>query len=106
MDETQAKNDPFEPVLAEYMLGIDRGEQVDREEFIAAHPDAADRLRAYFANMDAVSTMLRTEIVDHGTKTIDLPPVLGDYEILEQIGRGGMGVSTALATVCWRKQSP
>jgi hypothetical protein len=41
-------------VLAEYLVRIDRGEPVDREAFVAAQPEVADQLRAYFADSQAV----------------------------------------------------
>jgi 2-oxo-4-hydroxy-4-carboxy--5-ureidoimidazoline (OHCU) decarboxylase len=44
----------LEEVLAAYMQRIDRGEQVDREAFVAEHPELADELRAYFAAADQV----------------------------------------------------
>jgi serine/threonine protein kinase len=115
MDETQANQDLFEKLVAEYEIRIDRGEHVDREEFIAAHPEAAQRLRAYFANSDAVQAMVyprssETEAwtpVDHIHSTAtpgdpaqadSKPPldpgycVAGRYEIRRLLGRGGMGI--------------
>lgn len=44
--------DRMEQALLDYMLRIDQGERVDREALLAAYPDVADELRAYFANSD------------------------------------------------------
>ena len=41
-------------VLAEYLQLVDKGETVDREAFVAAHPDVADALESYFAGADEV----------------------------------------------------
>jgi len=36
------------------MLRMDRGEQVDRDEFLREYPAVAEELRAYFAASEAV----------------------------------------------------
>ncbi len=50
--QSEPSGDAVAPILAEYRRLVDRGEQVDREQFIAANPEAADQLRAYFAQQD------------------------------------------------------
>ncbi len=52
MAELDDENDDcrLDEVLSEYMLRVDRGEVVDREQFIAEYPDVGDRLRAFFAD--------------------------------------------------------
>ena len=61
MAEADDENDDcrLDEVLAEYMLRVDRGEVVDREQFIAEHSDVADKLRGYFADSEAVKEVLR-----------------------------------------------
>ena len=49
----------LEEVLAEYMQLLDRGEAVDREQFLARHPEWAEELRSYFADSDEVQRLLR-----------------------------------------------
>ena len=87
--------------LAEYLLRIDRGELVDRDEFVCAHPDVADALRAYFADADAVARGMASEsedvYPDSAASRAAVPPLeviryFGDYELLDELGRGGMGV--------------
>ncbi len=96
----------LEEVLEEYMLRLDRGEAVDRDEFLAQHPELADQLRSYFAGTDEVERLHRQP----GRETPMLSPPrglpelreprpansesrrIGEYELLEQIGCGGMGV--------------
>ena len=48
-----------EDVLAEYMQRLDRGEAVDREEFLARHSEWAEELRSYFAGSDEVERLGR-----------------------------------------------
>jgi WD40 repeat protein/tRNA A-37 threonylcarbamoyl transferase component Bud32 len=96
----------LEEVLEEYMRRLDRGEIVDRDQFLAQHPELADELRSYFAGTDEVERLLRqggreTPMLPRSCglpQTRELPPGIGEgrrvgeYELLEQIGYGGMGV--------------
>src|SRR5262249_17348288 len=99
----------LEEVLEDYMQRLDRGEVVDREQFLARHPELIDELRSYFAGSDELERLARptpreppavspyptlperpglagASSVDGGVRRV------GDYELLEQIGQGGMGV--------------
>jgi eukaryotic-like serine/threonine-protein kinase len=99
----------LEEVLGEYMQRLDRGEAVDREQLLARYPELAAELRAYFADSDEVERLRRQG--RRGAPTVCLgrachepgapagpPPAdgtprsVGDYELLEEIGQGGMGV--------------
>jgi WD40 repeat protein/tRNA A-37 threonylcarbamoyl transferase component Bud32 len=89
----------LEEVLRQYMQSLDRGEAVDREQLLARHPELADDLRSYFAGSDELALkqgLSRTE-PDCSAEPGPLSPEplrrrVGDYELLEQIGQGGMGV--------------
>jgi eukaryotic-like serine/threonine-protein kinase len=86
-----------EEVLAEYMQRLDRGEVVDREQFLARHSEWAEELRSYFAGSDEVERLGRR--AEGERPALPEAPTaegkarrVGDYELLEQIGQGGMGV--------------
>src|SRR5262249_62436515 len=49
----------LEEVLGEYMQRLDRGEAVDREQFLARHPEWAEELRAYFEGSDELERLAR-----------------------------------------------
>src|SRR5262245_59003526 len=94
--QRQAKLDA---ALADYMERADRGEAIDRESFIAQHPDLAEDLRSYFRGSDEFERMVGAipstaeygppeSLHDLGT----LVRYFGDYELLEEIARGGMGI--------------
>src|SRR5436305_6051857 len=59
-----ARQGQLEEVLSEYMQRLDRGEAVDREQFLARHPELADELRSYFADSDEVERLGRQARAD------------------------------------------
>jgi WD40 repeat protein/tRNA A-37 threonylcarbamoyl transferase component Bud32 len=87
----------LDEVVAEYLRAVERGESPNRENLLARHPDLADELREFFADHDRMAHLARplfdATIAPTGTRT---PPerirYFGDYELLEEIARGGMGV--------------
>lgn len=113
-------NDALDAVLAELMQRIDGGQRVDREVLRAAFPEHADELCAYLDTADRVERMAGptaqslerngqqdtvafhpSELLDDGnTPTLVSGELFtpaagmnfGDYELQEEIARGGMGV--------------
>jgi serine/threonine protein kinase/tetratricopeptide (TPR) repeat protein len=101
-------------VIAAFHRALDAGKPVSPEEWLCRYPDLADELRDYFAAQEElahVATPLRRVARAEGDSTPRLggtqpegaPPagtgepgmpfsLFGDYELLEEIGRGGMGV--------------
>mgnify|MGYP000066253840 CR=1 FL=1 len=81
-------SDPLDPILADYLQQAEAGRLPYREVLIAAHLELAERLRAFFADLD------RMELQGESFRLPDLalPEDFGDYEFLAEIGRGGMGV--------------
>jgi hypothetical protein len=93
--ETGSREERVNAILAAYLDAAAAGQAPDRTELLARHPDLAAELAAFFAE-DAR--------VRHLADTATLPPrpipppalatvrYFGDYELLEEIARGGMGV--------------
>ena len=83
-------------VLADYLTLVDAGRTIDRQAFIAAHPELADELRAFFAGSHAIRGALidtdATQDAEPAVPRPDGPPEMEDYEVLEELGRGGMGI--------------
>jgi tetratricopeptide (TPR) repeat protein len=92
----------LDAALADFMERLDRGEAVDREQFLREYPGVADELRAYFRDCDAVlgrTGPVATVVTGAGSSADDSrPPVAAgpgrpfDYELQEEIAHGGMGV--------------
>ncbi len=84
-------------VIADYMQRIDAGERLDPEILVAAHPQLADELRSFFANLARLDGPLTasTAVTPHLPEGLSVLPTIryfGDYELLGEIARGGMGV--------------
>ncbi len=101
-----SREQQLEAILHGYLQAVDAGQNPDREELLRRHPDLADELRAFFADQAKLDRMAQAlKQADAGDiKTVapeqavnepgGLPRVryFGDYELLEEIARGGMGV--------------
>ncbi|MCC6421333.1 MAG: serine/threonine protein kinase [Gemmataceae bacterium] len=88
-------------ILLEYIEGRGNGRGPDREELIARHPEFADDLREFFAGRDQVEQFAAPlrQAIGLGSPTeprapgpTEQPGRLGDFRIIREAGRGGMGV--------------
>jgi WD40 repeat protein/tRNA A-37 threonylcarbamoyl transferase component Bud32 len=97
---TDTTRDPSEgerrlnDLIAAYLEAVEAGQAPDREEWLARHPDLAGELRAFFANHDRLARVggpLRA-LAGAAREAPGRVRYFGDYELLEEIGRGGMAV--------------
>jgi eukaryotic-like serine/threonine-protein kinase len=91
-------------LIAEYYQSVERGDPLDQDGFLAAHPDFAVDLREFFADIGQMGDLVRPAAPDLGETQIQSPSeapdfapgtvirYFGEYELLEQVGMGGMGV--------------
>jgi WD40 repeat protein len=96
----------LEQAIAAYYQASEAGQEPDREAFLARYPELADELRSFFADQKqlarfAAALPAATPGAEAPTLAPDLPAAdsslgtvryFGDYELLEEIARGGMGV--------------
>jgi hypothetical protein len=100
----------LQEVLLAYLEGIEAGQQPDRQHFLGGHSDLAVELSEFFAQQDKLKRLAeplrRVAIAARGEaatplpqqtvpEPTDSPPVagrsFGNFEVLDEIGRGGMG---------------
>src|SRR5581483_11561837 len=97
------KDRRLEAVLHAYLQAVDAGQAPERDALLQQHPEYASELAAFFADQDAVARMAQGMTGADAGRTV--PPAassgpapgthvryFGDYELLEEIARGGMGV--------------
>ncbi len=84
--------------LEAYLEALCAGRPCSRDEFLARHPEIADALLECLSGLEFIQTAA-VQLGDSSTDRPDLrsdpvPPSaqLGDYRILREVGRGGMGV--------------
>ena len=86
-------------LLAELTDAVQRGQAVDLDAVCRQHADLAHELRQLWGAVlvaDAAGSHSRNEASGPAQETpsgtLELPCRLGGYELLEELGRGGMGV--------------
>src|SRR5438067_7273259 len=119
-----AREQRVNEAIAAYLEAADAGRALDRQTFIAGHPEIATELEAFFADQDQFEILARplcpldssispavpvvARSPDRATSAAEAatlsPPdtvtaapgtrirYFGDYELLEEINRGAMGV--------------
>ncbi|MBI4600887.1 MAG: tetratricopeptide repeat protein [Planctomycetes bacterium] len=85
-------------VLEAYLADVEAGRPVEQERLISEHPAIAECLRAAFVSLqfigdasDSLSSSAK-EVAESSGSPVSLGIQLGDYRILREIGRGGMGI--------------
>jgi eukaryotic-like serine/threonine-protein kinase len=85
----------LDQLAADYAERFRNGERPDVREYIDRHPDLADEIRDLFPAMVVIE---RAEDGSQSGKRADqpaaapIPSQVGDYRVLREVGRGGMGI--------------
>src|SRR6266481_3557761 len=102
--ETSDRQALLERLLADYLHSLELGQPLDRAALMASHPELAEDLQSFFQNhdsMDRFTEPLKRAAEDAtllgqtgpgNSQTGTTVRYFGDYELLEEIARGGMGV--------------
>jgi serine/threonine-protein kinase len=97
-EPAEANDDDLEALVGrvadEYTDRVNRGERVEVEEYAQRHPTIADVLRQILPSLGLMGRLSSAsrESGACGPLTAAVPEFLGDYRIVREIGRGGMGV--------------
>lgn len=96
---TSDRDERLALLLAELSDRVMRREPVDLESVCRAHPDLADELKQLWGAVLCVdiagsraSDVTLPELRESPSGVLELPCRFGDYELLQELGRGGMGV--------------
>jgi eukaryotic-like serine/threonine-protein kinase len=88
-------------LVEDYLARLQAGETIDPSIFVAEHPEHAERLARLLPALELMDDLRRSSI--HAGSGLTLTPVLmetpgvapgllGDFQIVREAGRGGMGV--------------
>ncbi len=116
-DERSERRERLDNVIADYLRAVDSGQSPDPEALFQQHPDLADEIAEFFQGQaelqqlaadsdeeadptlmtDANPALEKTYVPDTEPTTKGRPArecvgYFGDYELLAEIARGGMGV--------------
>ena len=102
MNEPSAN--PVDELAAEYLAAAERGERPDPADWLARHPEHAAELAKFLADLGLFATLLGMgKLPPDVDLTVPVRPTgppgaeppgdrFGEYDLVEQIGAGGMGV--------------
>src|SRR5262245_25187732 len=100
MDPAEPKRQVVEELAEEFVERYRRGERPALSEYTDRHPEHAAEIRDLFPALvmmeqvapDSEATALAPPPTPPRGRPTGHPPRLGDYRLLREIGRGGMGV--------------
>src|SRR5262245_35841690 len=83
-------------VLDRYLSALELGTPLDQDALLQDHPDLAPALRTHLRSLDGLHQMAaeidRSPPNMERQRTGDGTGRIGDFEFIQEIGRGGMGV--------------
>jgi WD40 repeat protein/serine/threonine protein kinase len=99
MNNSAADRDPIELLADSFLARYRRGERPSVEDYARQHPELAEEIRELLAALvmleqekPPAGAVAATEGGSASAASGSAPRQLGDYVILREIGRGGMGV--------------
>jgi predicted Ser/Thr protein kinase len=84
---SRSRDERRDEAVASFLRALDAGESPDPRAWLERYPDLAPELEAFFADQARLQNVADAAAVP-GTRV----RYFGDYELLEEIARGGMGI--------------
>src|SRR6516165_10129798 len=83
----------LEDIILAYLTAVDAGQAPSRQDLLNHYPEFASDLAAFFADQDQTASYVSPlRNVGPAGALVPQDPSFGDYQLLEELGRGGMGV--------------
>ena len=95
MIETSEQRNPVEVLAEEFLERRRCGESVDIREYVVGYPEFSNEIKRLFPAMLAMEHVRTSRLSSSGIALdvqIDALDQLGDFRIIGELGRGGMGV--------------
>ena len=93
---SESQKDKLTELLDEYLINLEKGIHLDLEAFTSDHPELAEVFSHYVDKLNSIQTLAGVgpgAFDPDQSHTGDRTPArqLGDFTIIREIGRGGMG---------------
>ncbi len=85
---TEPQQERLTEILDDYLRRMEAGDVQDRSDLIAANPDLAEALQEYLTKLDELNRL----VVGEPRSSEIIGKQLGDYRLVRELGRGGMGI--------------
>ena len=100
MTPSPAERNRIDELAEEFAARYRRGERPALSDYLRQYPELADEIREVFPALVMMERLKPTPSADSGAKgepgaphsEFRAPSSLGEYRLLREIGRGGMGV--------------
>jgi WD40 repeat protein/serine/threonine protein kinase/tetratricopeptide (TPR) repeat protein len=100
MAVSTSDREPLEELAESFLARFRAGERPSLSEFTAAHPELADQIRSLFPALVEMEQAGSAVGPTSGSASVAIGPLigtttvesLGDFRIIREVGRGGMGV--------------
>jgi serine/threonine protein kinase/Tfp pilus assembly protein PilF len=91
---SEAAQDRLARILDEYLVAAERGEPINPDELLRRYPEDAKYLRGYLSGLQKFHAEAGGLMSRQASLVGRMQPaqVIGDFRLLREIGRGGMGV--------------
>src|SRR5262245_21787250 len=86
MSPSNEKAEPLDALAEQFLERRRRGDRPSIQDYVDAHPELAERIHCLFPTLEAIEDLSKNLVNEQ------LPAQLGDYRIVRQLGRGGMGI--------------